>query len=444
MGGKAEAPPPPDYTPLAEASREAAQISAQVARENLAWARERYDLDRDLTDLIVETALDRMDREDQAAAADRERYQVLFQPLEEDLIEDAESYATPERIEFEAGRAMSDVSQQFELARAAAQDRLESFGIDPSQTRAQALDLGTRVQEAAARASAGNNARQMTEGMGRALRSEAINVGRGYPGQIASAYNTAIQSGNQAVNSQLATTSTASNAMGNPVQWQGAANQAIGTWWNGLNNMYETQVKAFQAENQANSGSGLGSALGLIGGLAGRAFMASDENVKKDVTPVGKLDDGQTVYRYRYEGSPTYQIGLLAQDVEKRAPHAVADMGGVKGVDYKAATENAVHAEGGGAIPTPGHGGVRVPERASPSGGAIPDDVPARLTPGEFVVPKDVVRQKGEEFFQKLIANTRKTAQDAPARPEVRRAPAAAPAIDTTSRPAPRRALPVG
>ena len=434
MGGKAEAPPPPDYGPLAEASREAAEISAQVAREQLDWARERYGMDRELTDLIVETALDRMDSEDEAAAADRQRYRDTFQPLEDDLVREARDYSSPERAEFEAGRAQADVSQQFELMRTAAQDRLESFGIDPSQTRSAALDLGTRMQEAAARASAGNNARLQTEGIGRALRSEAVNVGRGYPGQIASAYNTALQSGNQATNAQLATTSTATNAIGSPVQWQGASNQAIGTWWGGLNNMYATQVDAFKAEQAANS-SGLGSALGLIGGLAGRAFMASDENVKEDVTPVGELWDGQAVYRYRLKGDPRFQIGLLAQEVEREHPESVAEVGGVKMVDYRGATERAAHAEDGGVLPgvSPrGHSGVSVPAEASPSGGGAIDDVPARLTAGEFVLPVDVVRWKGEEHFQKLIEQSRAARQNAQARPQIREAPVAPPAIDTT------------
>lgn len=425
MGGKASAPPPPDFGPLAQASRDAAEISAKVAREQLDWARERYDLDRELTDLVVETALDRLDQQDEAALKDRQRYEEVFQPLEDQLAEDAASYATPERGEFEAGRATADVSTQFDLMRESARQQLESYGLDPSQTRYAALDMGTRMQEAAARASAANNARLQTEATGRALRSEAVNVGRGYPGQIAGAYNTALQSGNQAVNAQLATTSTASNAMGSPVQWQGASNQAIGTWWNGLTNMYDSQVKAFQAE-QSSSG-GLGSALGLIGGIAGRAMMASDEDVKEDITPVGKLEDGQTVYRYRYKGSPTYQIGLIAQEVERRHPEAVRDVGGIKAVDYRDATEDAVHAEDGGAI----HDGVPIRKEHSPTRGGAIDDVPARLNVGEFVMPKDVVAWKGEEFFQNLISKSRGAREGAPAKPEVRQAMAAPPVVDT-------------
>ena len=36
------------------------------------------------------------------------------------------------------------------------------------------------------------------------------------------------------------------------------------------------------------------------------------------------------------------------------------------------------------------------------------DDVPANLTAGEFIIPKDVVEWKGKEYFYKLMAQARK------------------------------------
>lgn len=68
-------------------------------------------------------------------------------------------------------------------------------------------------------------------------------------------------------------------------------------------------------------------------------FLPSDERLKEDIAPVGQLFDGTPVYGYRYKGAGAYHIGLLAQDVEKFAPHAVTEIGGYKAVDYRAATE---------------------------------------------------------------------------------------------------------
>lgn len=71
------------------------------------------------------------------------------------------------------------------------------------------------------------------------------------------------------------------------------------------------------------------------------ASMFSDERLKEDIEEVGSLRDGQPVYKYRYIGSPVFQIGLMAQDVEKTNPDAVTEIGGYKAVHYGKATEYA-------------------------------------------------------------------------------------------------------
>ncbi len=68
----------------------------------------------------------------------------------------------------------------------------------------------------------------------------------------------------------------------------------------------------------------------------------SDARLKTDIAKVGKLDDGQTVYSYKFKGSPETQIGLLAQNVEKAVPSAVkTHPSGYKTVDYSKATKRA-------------------------------------------------------------------------------------------------------
>lgn len=97
------------------------------------------------------------------------------------------------------------------------------------------------------------------------------------------------------------------------------------------------------------SESGIGGVLGgITSGLGamknlGVFSMFSDERVKEDIKEVGELKDGQPVYAYNYKDDPTKtkQIGLLAQEVEKRDPDAVGEVGGVKTVEYGRATAKA-------------------------------------------------------------------------------------------------------
>lgn len=417
MGGKSKAPPPPDYTPIAAASKEAAEVSAAVAREQLAWAREQYAADREITDDVVADAMRRADEQDALARKDRERYETVFQPLEDELVADAKSYSSEARQEQEAGKAAADVSQQFDAARNNAMQQLESYGVDPTQTRAGALDISVRAQEAAARAGAANNARERTEATGRALRGEAINIGRGLPGQAAGSLNAAIQSGNQAVNAGNSTTATGAQSMGTGVQWQGQSTNALNTWGNTLNMGYQNALDRTKANNS--SSSGWGSALGLVGGALmspAKPWIFSDERAKEDITPVGKTDDGQTVYKFRYKDdeSGTFHMGLLAQEVEQVHPEAVTEgPEGIKMVDYDRALPVG---DSGEDKPRYAEGGA-VPANQSPSRGAAVDDVDARLSVGEFVVPKEVVRWKGEEFFQKVIDGARKAKESVTAKP---------------------------
>lgn len=93
---------------------------------------------------------------------------------------------------------------------------------------------------------------------------------------------------------------------------------------------------------------GLGSLFGGAGSggsTVGNIFkMISDRNAKEDIAQVGTLFDGTPVYRFRYIGQPAFQIGLMAQDVEKTTPEAVGMIGQFKAVDYKLATDKAAEA----------------------------------------------------------------------------------------------------
>lgn len=65
------------------------------------------------------------------------------------------------------------------------------------------------------------------------------------------------------------------------------------------------------------------------------AFSLSDERLKTDKKQVGKTKDGTPIYTYRMKGSAKKQMGVMAQDVEKKNPKAVRTHGsGFKMVDY--------------------------------------------------------------------------------------------------------------
>jgi hypothetical protein len=110
------------------------------------------------------------------------------------------------------------------------------------------------------------------------------------------------------------------------------------------------QQAQFLANIAEGTGALSGNATSGTSTTTGGGGFFSDERLKENIQRVGETDDGQPIYRYNYKGDKNTQIGLLAQDVEKHHPEAVGLAGGYKTVNYKKATEDAIHKEDGGAL----------------------------------------------------------------------------------------------
>lgn len=67
-----------------------------------------------------------------------------------------------------------------------------------------------------------------------------------------------------------------------------------------------------------------GQSTNLIGSIIGGALsIFSDESLKRDAVRLGTTREGIDVYGYRYNDSDNFTIGVMAQDVRAKAPHAL-------------------------------------------------------------------------------------------------------------------------
>jgi len=85
-------------------------------------------------------------------------------------------------------------------------------------------------------------------------------------------------------------------------------------------------------------------AIGSLGGSGGLpALLAmSDRRAKTDIKDIGRTHDDQKIYSYRFKGSMMPQIGMMADEVEKKTPEAVVTgPEGLKRVRYDMATRKA-------------------------------------------------------------------------------------------------------
>jgi hypothetical protein len=92
----------------------------------------------------------------------------------DNLMRNALSYASPQRISVDMGMAESGVQQGAEAGRLNAIRDLESYGIDPSSGRYAALDSANRVMASASAAGAGNQQRMADEAAGNVMRNQAL------------------------------------------------------------------------------------------------------------------------------------------------------------------------------------------------------------------------------------------------------------------------------
>ena len=83
-----------------------------------------------------------------------------------------------------------------------------------------------------------------------------------------------------------------------------------------------SQVSSNDTYTQKNDGLNTDDIAALVTAAA-KLYAASDLRLKENICPVGRLDNGLTVYRFNYIGSPLTQIGLIAQEVRDVKPDAV-------------------------------------------------------------------------------------------------------------------------
>lgn len=95
---------------------------------------------------------------------------------------------------------------------------------------------------------------------------------------------------------------------------------------------YQQQMK--QREAMMGGIMGLGQA-GILGAAKMAPMFMSDRRLKRDIRDLGiKLVNGLTLFSYRYLWEPFERVGVMADEVLKVRPSAVANVGGYLAVDY--------------------------------------------------------------------------------------------------------------
>jgi hypothetical protein len=282
----------------------------------------------------------------QDSALNRQRSQDAYdfykekgQPLQEKLIDEATNYDSEGNISAFRGRAAADVNAAYGNIEQQQSRTLSRYGVMPNANRLATINSQLLASKAASQAGAMTNAEQGVRDRAVSMRGNAANVAAGLPAQALQFGQAGQQQQQQAFQNSM----SANNAnLQNTQMMQsgyGQAGNLMGQAANTGNAINGQQMQAWQGATQAQANESAGWGSAL--GAAAAMFMMAD--------------------------------------------------GGTVGGDDNADGS-------GGAIQGPGNGVSDSIPAVNATNGR-----PVRISNGEFVVPADVVRAKGEEFFNKLI-----------------------------------------
>jgi hypothetical protein len=326
MGGKSA--PPPDYGPLAQASKESAEIMAGLGREQLDFSKRQYEEMRPLAQRAAEQQFATQNELMQMGREDRERYLETFAPVEQGLVRRAQEFDTGAYREQLAGQAAADAARAFGSTQAQTARGLARMGVAPGSgaSMARMNDLGA----ASMRAGAMTGSRLQSEGEGMNRLYNAAALGRGLPGQTLGAYGSSVGAGSAGMQTAMA-------PGGQYMQGMGQGANTIGSGRNMLQGGLG-QILGSQSNLYGQSMQGQQEMFGALIGAGGRyAAFASDRRLKENIELVGR--DERTMlplYEFEYKGGDGRRfLGVMADDVEKVYPEAVSEMSnGYKAVDY--------------------------------------------------------------------------------------------------------------
>lgn len=310
-GGGGSAPPTPDPR-----IGEAAVKQAELGEQYLAWSKEQFAASQALQAEANQIAKEASDFFTGMAKEDRERWETVFKPLEDEFVQQAQDYDTPERQAEAAGRARADVLSTSDAQRAAGQRQMASMGISPDSGRFAGIDRAHQLGTTLGVVGAENTARDQVRNQGIALKGAAIGLGRGLPAQAGQAMQAGVGAAGVPVATHAASTGIVQPGFTSAIGGhQGMANT--------LNQQYGHQLSAWDSQNRlaAGNAAGFGQFAGSVVGT-GLGLILSTKEAKTNRRPV---EEGEALgavaelpieeYDYRPGmGDGGHHVGPMAED----------------------------------------------------------------------------------------------------------------------------------
>lgn len=377
----------------ADAMDRASESQASAAADNLAFAQEQWDVyERKILPLELEAqslGIDAQQLAQQRGEDEYAMYQDYYQPMQIKMSELAME-GTEDRTEAVTRDAATRVSQEFERTKAIARRNLERAGVRPDSGRQRGADKQVGIAEAATRSSEINRAREDEQTRQETTGFNMLGAATGRaPAPVA-----ATQQGGQAglnPSSTAAMMGNARTAMGNAsLTNANAAGLKYATYGNIASGVGQAASAGLSMASDrgwfSGGGGGGGSGYNMGQSQTGTAFApgsAAEFDAFKDGGLVPRYCSGGKVKGYADGGEIKKDSNMSASPSTGLAARWISD--------YQAKSS---YANGGEVSGAPGIDNVPA---------LIDGSQPAKISSGEYVIPTDVVKAKGTEFFDKLL-----------------------------------------
>jgi hypothetical protein len=320
----------PDYSQLANASKQAAHMMEGLGRDQLEFSKKQYEENAPLLKEIGEAQKASMNQQMQQG---KEYYSYLkdtYRPVEKGLVADAQSFDTDAYRNQLATKAAADTGLAFNRTRQANERAMASMGVNPNSGRYQGMAQQAGLSQAATRAGIMSGTRAQAQQLGYARKLDAAGLGRNLSGSSTAAYGSAVNAGNSAGGNFQSAGLNRMSGMGMGSSTIGAGqNMQIQGLSNVLNN--ETSYMMNQNDNATSVADVAGAAGGILGGVA--AF--SDPRLKDNVEKVGNDEKtGLNLYEFNYKWDERRFVGVMADEVQELYPEAVGEEQGFLTVNY--------------------------------------------------------------------------------------------------------------
>lgn len=373
MSGGAAIPKAPDLSGnIASANATAGQATADATQTMNTASAYNQNAQQNLTG-VTNQANSMAGQIGSTASQNLNTYGSQFTGLQAQEAQQAANYGSQANVQKLQGMAVANANASNQAARANSASALASEGVDPASIHGAALDRQNSVTGAANIAGASTqsalNTANTAFGMENTANQLGLQVGSLGTQGAATAANTA-ESGQNTINSTNASGIQNLQGANSYLNSSTAANNGAVS----ANQADFSNQMAVSAAQQAQQNS----TMSAIGSVAGAAMMFMEK---------GGVVGGSNITRGARSPMPHSGLPVVAGHVRPRQ-----------------------------AIPMPFepmYAGGPVTTRGALPLGAIPgttDRKPAMLTPGEFVIPHDVVQHLGSEKLHKLIDKTREDA----------------------------------